>query len=425
MSYTSEEIKKGIKIHYITNKKFKTNLIEIAIITPLSKINVTKNALIPMVLKRGTKNIKTQDKIYEKLEEMYGAIFNYDIEKVGNFHILKFNMQILNDNFILKSSNLLNEAIDLILEIIFNPLLEENTFKKEYVLLEKENLKDIINSKINNKDKYAFNRCIEEMHKNKPYGIYKYGYIEDLESINENNLYEYYINLIKNSKIDIYVSGDISKKEIKNITNTNENILKLNQRNFSQILSNLKEINKEIEKVKIIKEKNDVNQGKLVIGLDITKNIENLEFISQVYNTILGSSPNSKLFKIVREKEKLAYTINSKYIKNINNIYIYCGIDIKEYNKTIEIIKEQLVQMEEGKFSNKELENAKKHIISIVKGIEDEQELELMQYIMQEIVNKKIKFDEYINKINNVTKNQIINIAQNIKINTIYFLTNK
>ena len=51
-------LKPGINLHIINTNKFKTNLVAVFLTTPLNKENVTKNALIPMILRRGSKTLK-------------------------------------------------------------------------------------------------------------------------------------------------------------------------------------------------------------------------------------------------------------------------------------------------------------------------------------------------------------------------------
>ena len=197
----------GIKIHKIETNQFKTNLYAVFLATPLKRENVTKDALIAAVLRRGTKNIISQDKISKELEEMYGASFDCGIEKTGDNHIIKFYLEALNEEFLPEKEELTQKCINILLDIVTNPFVENNGFKQEYVDGEKENLKQIINGKIDNKARYSLDRCIEEIFKGEPYGLYKYGYVEDLEKITPQNLYEYYKELIKNCKIDIYYSG--------------------------------------------------------------------------------------------------------------------------------------------------------------------------------------------------------------------------
>ena len=130
------------------------------------------------------------------------------------------------------------------------------------------------------------------------------------------------------------------------------------------------------------------------------------------------------MFQNVREKASLAYTARSNYIKQKNNIFIRCGIEIKNYERAVEIIKEQLEDMKNGKFTKEDLENAKKYMISGIEGIQDEQDSEITYYISQELSGKLITFEEYKENINSVTMEDIKEIANSININTIYFLRN-
>lgn len=297
MSYLTKEIKEGIKVHLIETEKFKTNLIGVFITVPLERGNVTKDAVIPAVLKRGTGRLKTQEEISKKLEEMYGGVLDCGIEKSGDNHILKFYIEALNNKFLPKNSdqNINKEAVDLILDFIFNPLVKNGCFKKEYVEQEKNNVKILIDSKIDNKDAYAFNRCVEEMYKDKPYGLYKFGYKEDLENIDEKNLYDYYLDLINNAKIDIIISGDLNKEETIKEIEENENIKKLSERTPKNIINNEETEAKEKVELKILEESMDITQGKLVIGLDVDYNVPNSRFKMCLYNVILRRKCNIKI----------------------------------------------------------------------------------------------------------------------------------
>lgn len=422
MQYKENEIKKGIKLHEIQTDKFKTNLIAVFLTMPITRENVTKNALISAVLRRGSKNMPTLAQISKDMEEMYGASFDCGIDKTGDNQVLKFYIETINDNYIpQKDENMLKTAIEKLLEIIFNPLIESNSFKQEYIDQEKENIKRIINGKADNKARYAFDRCLEEMYKNKPYGLYKYGYIEDLEKITAESLYEYYKKMISKCKIDIFVSGNID--EVTEMIKNNENIQKLSDRESQYILNKI-ERKEKVEEKEIIEEM-DVTQGKIVIGLDLHLENENQMYDTVVYNAILGGSANSKMFQEVREKASLAYTAGSNYIRYKSNIFIKCGIEIKNYQKAMEIIKKQLEDMKNGIFTDEDIANAKKGIISVIKSIDDEQDTQITYLFGHELTNITTTEEEYMEKINNVTKEDIIKVAQSIAINTVYFLKNQ
>ena len=422
MKYNEIDIKNGIKLHTIKTEKFKTNLIAVMLTTKLDRKNITKNALIPAVLRRGTKFMQTQEEINKKMEDMYGASFDCGLDKTGDNQILKFYMETVNNEFLPQDAeNMIKSSIEKIFEIIFNPYLENGVFKKEYVEQEKENIKQIIDGKIDSKARYALDRCIEEMYKNEPFGLYKFGYVEDLKDINEKNLYEYYLELIETCKIDIYISG-IVDENIHNIIKQNENIEKLQERKPD--FKEFELVKKENEEAKEIQESMEVTQGKLIIGLDVNILDKDARYKIMIYNSLLGGSANSKLFQNVREKASLAYTASSSYYRFKNNIFINCGIDIPNYQKALEIIKKQIEDMKNGDFTDEEIENAKNGIIASIKTIDDEQDTEITYYFGQELSGTKTSLEEYIENIQKINKADVLEVAKQISINTIYFLKN-
>lgn len=421
MKYKESELKQGIKLHTMNTDKFKTNLIAVFLTTKLNRENVTKNALISMILRRGSKNMPTQEEISKQLEEMYGASFDCGLDKTGDNQVLKFYIEVINDNFLpQQGEDMLKMAIQKLIEIVFNPCVENESFKQEYLEQEKNNLKQKIEGKIDNKARYAMDRCVEEMYLDEPFGLYKFGYVEDLEKINGKDLYSYYKELINSCKIDIFVSGNI-EDETKNIIEENENIKKLQERIPQYKIPKVEK--KEIKKKEnVVMESMEVTQGKLILGLDVDIDKEELKYHTLIYNSILGGTANSKMFQNVREKAHLAYVASSSYLRHKNNIFINCGIEIANYEKALELIKKQIEYMQKGEFTEEEIMNAKKGIIATIKTINDEQDTEISYYFGQELSQNKVSLDEYIKKVEEIKKDDVVNIAKKVSINTIYFL---
>ena len=385
MKYKENELKQGIKIHTINTNKFKTNLLAVFLTTELNRKTVTKNALISMLLRRGSKNMSTQEEISKQMEEMYGASFDCGLDKTGDNQVLKFYIEVINDDFLPQNNDeMLKKAIQKLLEIVFDPYTEGEGFKKEYIEQEKENLKQKIVGKIDNKARYAIDRCIEEMYGEKAFGLYKFGYVEDLNNIDEKELYLYYKNLINSCKIDIFVSGNIKEN--------------------------------------IVTESMEATQGKLILGLDVNIDNEELKYDTVIYNSILGGTANSKMFQNVREKAHLAYVASSSYLRHKNIIFVNCGIEISNYQKALNLIKQQIEDMKQGDFTEEDIANAKKGILATIKTIDDEQDTQISYYFGQELTNTRVSTEEYIKKIEKIQKEDVINIARKVSINTIYFL---
>ena len=423
MSDKKIELKQGIKLHLIPTNIFKTNLVCVLLTAPLEKETVTKNAIIPFLLKRGTENYKTQEEINKKLDDLYGASFDCGIDKIGDNQVIKFYVETIRDEYTANTENIMEKALNLLLEIIFKPVLEKGYFKEDYLKTEKERLKKVIESKIDDKDLYALENCISTMYNNEGFGIYKYGFLEEVDKITKENITEYYLKLIQTAKIDIFISGNINESKIKDELLKNENIEKLIPRTENYKLNNeFTEIKQKVEKPKEIVENMNVSQGKLVIGMDILSKQKNLQCVSLVYNAILGDGANSMLFKNVREKASLAYTARSNFVKQKLNIFIRCGIEIKNYKKALDIIEKQLDNLKNGDFIDEDIKNAKKYLISGVKAVSEEQDTEVVYYIGQEIAKTNMDLETYLKNIEAVTKEEIVELASQVQINTIYFL---
>ena len=392
MDYKVKEIKEGIKLHLINNDKFKTNLISVFLTTELNRENVTKNAMIPAILRRGSESMPTQEAISREMEEMYGASFNCGVDKRGDNQVLKFYMETVNDNFLLDSSEkMLEKSIDKILEIIFKPLVKNNSFCNDYVEQEKENLKQIINGKIDNKASYG------------------------------TNLYEYYNQLIQSCKIDIFVSGIIDDGISAKIENNPEiKLLKPRKPDFIKPSLEVTANNNG----QVANDSMDIAQGKLVLGLNVNLDSEDQQYDAMIYNSILGGTASSKLFQNVREKASLAYSAGSNYMKAKNVVFIRCGIEINNYDKALDIVKQQLQQMLDGDFSEQDVDIAKKSLIDSIQTIDDEQDTEILYFFGQEFASKILSISDYIDRISRVTRHEVLNVAKRIDIDTVYFLKN-
>ena len=399
-----------MKIKKIETKKFKTNVYALYLTIPLTKENVTYNALIPTVLKRGCEKYNNQLEISKKLEEMYDATFGIGITKVGNNEVLKFYLESLNNNYLPKNEDLSKTSIEMLLNIVMKPYLVNEKFDDDYVEQEKENLKKVIESRKDNKDTYATNRLLEEMFKEEPYGLYKFGNIDEIDNITSEKLYEKYKELIKNSEKYLYIVGDVENLNIESY-NIDEKEITISKE-FPVKIS---------EKENIVKEQMDVTQGKLVIGLNTPNNKQE---VIALYNTILGKGANSKLFLNVREKEGLAYSAGSTYLKRNNAIIISTGIEVSKYNKAIEVIKNQLKDMEDGNITEKEMKDAKQFINAGLNLINESSENMIEYRFDKDLYNEEIDIEKYRKEIEEIKKEDIVKVAKQIKIDTIYFLGN-
>lgn len=409
----------GINIYRIETGIFKTGSINIFFHDNLNKENVTKNALLPAVLRRGCEGLSTLQDIALKLEQLYGSIFDCGIAKKGERQIIHFYIEHISGKYASEGDELFKNSFDLLLDIINKPVLEKGVFKKEYVEQEKENLKRYIEGRVNDKVNYAIDRCFEEMCKDEPFSIYEYGRVEDLENINEENLYEHYKKVIESQPMDIFITGDVDDALINEAV---EKLKSIRRGKISELDRSI--INQAGTEVKEITEKMNVNQAKLSMGFRTGISPDEEDYYSlMVYNGILGGGMHSKLFQNVREKESLAYYIFSRLEKFKGLMVVSCGIDFNNKEKTVNIIKEQMDEIRRGNISDYEFNSTIKSIETGMKSLRDSQISMVDFYLSQTIAGTKDYIDAVIEKCNKVSKEDVIRIANKINLDTVYFLT--
>lgn len=418
MSILKTNIGKGINLYVSQMDKFKTLTINIYINNRLSN-ETAKFALLPSVLKRGSQNYKTYKEITRHLEELYGATFSFSIYKKGERQIAQFRLEITDSSYI--KDDITEDGVKFISDILLNPLVVNNGFDSKYVQQEKEKQKNLINSRINEKTKYAVDRCIEEMCKDEDFSIYELGSIDDVEKIDEANLYEYYKKVIKTLPVDIYVVGNVSVDKIKSLF---DKYFKIDRTDVVYIPDT--PIYKKVDQVKYVQDQLDVTQGKLTLGFRTNvKPGDDEYFPLLVLSGVLGGGPFSKLFINVREKASLAYYAQTRLERFKGLMLIMSGIEIENYQKALDIILKQVDEIKNGNISDYEFDSTIKALNTSMNSVKDSATQISDFYFSQNLSHTNYSIDDFINKINEVTKKNIVAVSKNIQLDTVYFMTKK
>ena len=413
------EIGKNVKLTLIPESKFKTNLISVYIQRKLDRNEVTKNALLPGILKSGCNKYKTLGQLTDREEELYGSYLHAGASKRGESQVLGFSILSVNEKYL--DEKILGQCIEFLNEIINNPLVIDGGFNEEYLNIEKEILKDSIMSIINDKGNYAMKRTNEIMFEGEPYSINGKGYIEDLDTIDRVGLYEHYKEVLKTSPIEIMIEGEFEETEVVELIKEK---FQFDRGNIIDIPK--EEYYKEVDKVKEVKETMDIAQGKLVMGYRCNVDyLDEEKYYSLLLGSrILGGGADSKLFINVREKESLCYTIYSTIQKSKSTMMVCSGIEAQNYEKTVNLVKEQVQKLKDGDITESEISNAKIAFINSLNSLNDEIGRISDFYFSQSISKNKSDLDQIKNMINKSTKEDIVEAVIIIELDTIYFLSN-
>lgn len=403
------------QLHIIKTKKFKTITVEVNFRREVKKEEITIRNLLKTVMLSTTQNYKTERELIKETENLYDLKLISANTRIGNYSNLSFKIRFLNEKYTEKNMN--EYSIVFLLDILFRPNVINGCFNEEELKKAKNKLEKNIKNLKDNKLKYTLIKLLETT-KNKSYSYNSYGYLEDIEKINTKNLYEYYNSMLKDDYIDIFVVGDIDSAQIKKIFKEQfkANTFKKDKKNIlvEELIPR--------KRIKKVVENDDANQSQLTLLCSLNKLTDfERKYALLVYNEMLGGSSNSLLFDTIREKNSYAYYVNSTAKAYDNIIMIYSGIESGNANNVLKLIKKTFQNIEKGKFDNKILESSKETIIASIKASTDSPAGIINTYYARVLVNSA-DFEERIENIKKVSKEDIINISKKITLNTMYLL---
>lgn len=403
-------------LHFIKTDIFKTITMKVIFHTPIIKEDITKRNILSDILLQSTKEYKTRRDLTIKSEDLYAADIYTSNQRVGNYIMTSFILQTLNDKY--TEENNFEESIKFLHEIIFNPDVEEERFKEDKLELVKSNATLALNSIKEDAANYSLIRMSEAYDKTSPISYRMTGYLEDLDKITEENLYEYYERMLDNDYVDIFILGDINEKELLPIIKKYFKFKKVKKRKASYYLPNKKPRKRRL----FAKETTKNSQSKLAIACPISKMTDYEKNYSLLLaNIILGGTGDSKLFKEVREENSLCYTIRSNYNRLDNLMVINAGIDNVNFDKAVELITKNVQDMKKGKFTDSDINVAKEFYKTSAESLMESPSRIINEVLTEEILGVE-PLSERVRKIEKVTKKDIMRACKKINMDTVFLL---
>ena len=401
-------------LHLIKTNKFKTLFFKVILSEKLKKEDITIRNLLIDNLMSSSKKYKTMRELNIKKQDLYGVSVNMVNRRIGDYSFIEYTMNMLNKRF--TEESMLKESIQFFSELLYEPNVSNGLFDNELFEVSKKNIKKELEMEKERPNSYAFDRFKEVLDKDAAFSYSSIGYKKDLENITSEDLYKYYKKTLDNSVCDIYVVGDFDFDEVEQLIKDNFKFnTKCRPSSYSILLKNNKRNNEVIQE-------STFNQSRLFIGFKLTNfNEEDKKYPLSLFNMIFGNSPESKLFKKVREEKSLCYSISSSYRRLDNFYYINAGISYNNYDEVLSTIKKCLKDMQEGNFDEESLEKAKTVYLSALKETFDTSASIVEFYFANEYFDND-SYEEQLELHQKVTKEDIIRVANLLEIDTIYLL---
>lgn len=406
----------GVRLHYLKDSRFKQGCMSIQFITPMNRSTACLNALLPNVLLRGSANHPDMRAITLHMDDLYGTAISPMTRRIGDLQATGLYAGFISDRFALPGDRLLAHVVEFLKELLYEPLLEDGVFRRDYVEGEKRNLISTIETDLNDKRIYAMTRMLQTMCKADSFGIPRLGTVEDVQAVTPQSLFDHYRNLLQTAPVDICYVGGSEAEEVAELLRP----LFGADRQTAPIPAQtpFHEVGTDN-----VTEYMGVAQAKLCMGFTCGITNRDADFAAmQVLNTIYGSGMTCKLFQNVREKLSLCYYVGSSYYSSKGIMLVSAGVDSANIERAKEEILTQLELCVQGSISPEELTAAKAALISALRATPDSPGALEGYYTTASLSGLARDLDEYIAQVEAVTVEQAVAAARNIRLHTVYVL---
>ena len=411
------ELFPGVTLRCCRDNRFKQGVLSLQFLRPMCREEAALNALLPAVLLRGTKSCPDMRAITLRLDDLYGASVGALVRRIGDIHCTGLSCGFIDDRFTLDGDAIFAPMMAFLEEILLDPVMEKNAFREDYVQTEKQNLIWAIEAQRNDKRSYANNQMLKIMCKDDSYGIPRLGEIADVEAISPESLYAHYQKLLRESPIHVFYVGSADPEAVADTLRpmlgklAKDPISLPDQAGFTPVAFS--------EHEEIL----DVAQGKLCLGYATPINLRHPDYAAiQVCNTILGAGMTSKLFMQVREKMSLCYDIGSGFHGSKGIMAVAAGIEFNKKELVQQEIKNQLQMICDGNIANEELNAAKEALLSNLRSTHDSPGAIESYYASAALSGIGMTPDVFMEKIRQVTAEDVSDAAKTLRLQTVYFL---
>lgn len=414
-----QTLETGVKLRVLSTTKFKTVRMMVRFATPLNAETISQRTLLASLLETNSKHYETQQKLSEKLADLYGASFGINVTKKGNNHYLNVILNVVNDKFLPNQAEVLAEAVAFLNEIIFQPNITAGAFEETTFLREQKNLQAYIASVYDDKQSQAA-LALQELYfaDSADQRIPSFGTVPAVGAISPSSLATYYQEMLAKDDVMITVIGDVSAEEMFDLFKT----LPFTPRSTSLQHTFYHQPLKEI-----IAEKTEIEpviQSKLNLAFQTGIYYhEGAYFPLQVFNGIFGGFPHSKLFMNVREKESMAYYAGSSLDTFRGLLTVQTGIEGKNKDRVLTLVEEQLEAIKAGQVTAEELRQTKEMLKNqYLLSLDNPSALVEAAYLKDYFPGTDLSDEAWLAKVDDVTLADVQGVAEKVYLQAIYFM---
>ena len=335
------------------------------------------------------------------LGKNYDARFRVNLKKIGSYIIIEYSLSSVDPLYINDpeySVEKLEELFnDLIIPRFWNKSAVESLFNKAIEIYESD-----LYSRFENPSVLSYENAIKHFYSGTIRDYDSYGSLEELSKITKKDLYNYYQKVLKEESFSLG-SGNFIKENNYDYTLTDKKDFYFNMRgNHPEFLY----------------EDFESDQCYLEIVYDPSiYSLDKLGIAIRAVNYFFGGKASSYLFNIVREKYGLCYSIGSMYLGASGIIVVSTIINHEDIQKVLDAIDEAFNELSKLEIS---LEEIKEHFMSNIRNAKDSFSTAVDNYLLDNFFVKGNESYREIDKINNLTMEDIKEALSKMKRSFVY-----
>lgn len=400
-------------INIKTTPKFKTVRMQLSFLAEPTKKEMSARAVLINMMKQQTKTYPTKAKLLNHLHERYNMRLSALPSKIGRVQMLSFTIDFIHSNYTLEENDMMIDAIEILESMIKEPLLTEKLFRQEKRILE-----EYFDSIYADKSHYAVIAMLKHMYKDPINHIDGLGDKKDVKSLTYKDIEEAY-NRLFDGQVICTVLGHVDEEKTRTLVQKHFAFLKDQSFDYSFTVKN-----QERSQGQEIIETQNIKQTNLVLGLHMPIYFDDQDYLkARFLNVILGGHSESMLFKEIREKHHMAYFVSSSYDPYQGLLLIQTGIDAKNKEIVLSLIKSTLAKMQAGDIRETVFEQSRNQLRNALIQSQDSQARLTNQATLASLFKIDYSVEQRLEELQTMTKEDIARLAQNIILDTVFVLT--
>ncbi|MBE6604284.1 MAG: insulinase family protein [Ruminococcaceae bacterium] len=406
------------RLIYIPTDRFKSELLSLSFVVPLTADTAQKNAMLIALSRRGTVSYPTQTALNRHLDGLYSTAISTSNRRLGEMQQITMTADFLGARFVGGGRGLLPEVVSLLHELLCCPLTDgEGCYQAAYVAGEKQVLRDAIRAAINNPRGYALTKARELLCAGEPYALSLIGEEKTVNALTPAALTARHRALLSEiAPLFCYVGATPP-----------EAVCALLESRFATVgapaASFVTDVKAHEGATRYGEEEMPISQGKLVLGFrtDVGAT-HSLAPATVLLNEIYGGSPASKLFMNVREKLGLCYHCSSAYQMQKGIMMANCGIKLSNRSVAEEAMQGEFEAVRRGHISKTEMEAAALSTVSAYRSAFDNPAALARFYIARAHAGVDEGIEQWRERLAAVTREQVVEAAQHFTLGAVFFL---